>query len=1036
MGKKLRIDTLLEFGLHRWPLFSRRDFAKLVLAVLGSASGMRPVELLAYPLEGAEQDAAKPRHENAPRRVAKAPWKPEGLGNYRAHITVPDSTDAVWVYIPWRRRDGAPETKDVVIVDAKTGKQITNVWRVDVNRFFGELVFQPSMAPGDYYLYYLPYTSNYIEHTGEMMYWAQYLPPRAVADPGWLERHGLKQAGEGTVRTLPQAKLIAIEGRTEFDSFTSMEVIATADETQQLLAHSPDRPYLLFPEDREHPVRMTDDLPLRWVEAGPQDEFHGEACAGEFFVFQVGVYASRRAVENLAVIYGKLATGDGKEIAASSFRCFNLGGTDWLGRPLNKTFAVAPGKVRALWIGVEIPKTAAPGDYRGVLTVRPQGVEPSPIKLQLKVKSEVLDDHGDSNLERLSRLRWLDSVIGLDDEVTAPYTPLELHGASVRCLGREVRFAADGLPDSIRSGAREILAAPIDLSVESAAGRISWTPGETKVVKRSPGTIVRESTCSTQDMTLQCQGKMEFDGYLTFSLHLRALRPIRLKDIRLDIPFHREVAAYMVGMGRKGGYRPPKWKWTWDINRVDNTLWIGDYNAGLQLELRGSKDIWELENLKASGIPDSWGNDDRGGCTITEEGDRVVVRAYSGERTLQAEEELEFRFGLLVTPVKPLDPAHWSQRYYHIYGPPEDAARCGATIINVHQGNELNPYINYPFLTADKLVEYANQAHRLGLKMKIYYTVRELSNRVAEMWALRSLGNEIFPAGEGGGGAWLQEHLVTDFAPAWHSQLPDGEVDAAIVTTGISRWHNYYLEGLSWLLKNVGIDGLYVDGIGYDREIMKRVRKVLDRTRPGSLIDFHSGNDYAFHDRRVSPVSLYMQHFPYLDSLWFGEMYDYNESPDYWLVEMSGIPFGLFSEMLQDNGNPWRGMIYGMTARYYSGADPKHIWKLWDDFHIQDAEMLGYWVPHCPVKTKSLGILATVYRKKGEALISIASWAKDAVVCRLEIDWDALGMKPQQSRIYAPAIPDFQKQAEFAPSDSIPVEPACGWLLWLKEIAA
>ena len=101
-----------------------------------------------------------------------------------------------------------------------------------------------------------------------------------------------------------------------------------------------------------------------------------------------------------------------------------------------------------------------------------------------------------------------------------------------------------------------------------------------------------------------------------------------------------------------------------------------------------------------------------------------------------------------------------------------------------------------------------------------------------------------------------------------------------------------------------------------------------------------------------------MEHFPYINSLWFGEMYDYNESPDYWLVEISGIPFGLFGEMLQDNGNPWRGMVYGMTARYYQGADPKHIWKVWDEFGIQDAEMIGYWVPDCPVKADHDEILS------------------------------------------------------------------------------
>tara|TARA_B100002003_G_C13802527_1_gene396106 strand:- start:148 stop:282 length:135 start_codon:yes stop_codon:yes gene_type:complete len=36
----------------------------------------------------------------------------------------------------------------------------------------------------------------------------------------------------------------------------------------------------------------------------------------------------------------------------------------------------------------------------------------------------------------------------------------------------------------------------------------------------------------------------------------------------------------------------------------------------------------------------------------------------------------------------------------------------------------------------------------------------------------------------------------------------------------------------------------------------------------------------------------------YMDSLWFGEMFEYSNSPDYWLVEISGIPFGLMGDMI------------------------------------------------------------------------------------------------------------------------------------------
>ncbi len=144
------------------------------------------------------------------------------------------------------------------------------------------------------------------------------------------------------------------------------------------------------------------------------------------------------------------------------------------------------------------------------------------------------------------------------------------------------------------------------------------------------------------------------------------------------------------------------------------------------------------------GIPPSWGNEGKGGCTVTEEGGSVVVKAYSGERSLQAGEELQFRFGLLVTPVKPLDPGHWNQRYYHMYAPPEEAARSGANIINIHQGNELVPNINYPFTQVERLTAYANQAHAQGLKVKIYYTVRELTNHVAEILGLEKPGTRDF----------------------------------------------------------------------------------------------------------------------------------------------------------------------------------------------------------------------------------------------------------------------------------------------------
>jgi hypothetical protein len=929
-------------------------------------------------------------------------WPPN-LGNHRARLRVTGKPATVSAHIPWRRRDDAA-SKDVVVIEASTGQRVNNVARVAVNREFCDLVFEPPTAPGEYHVYYMTQTVKPVPHA----YAVEYLPPRPVsytAPSDW--------------QSLPKARLLDIQARSEFDRFDPMEVVASESEVRDLLARYPGREYLVFPEDRQHPIRMTDNLPLRWVRIGPSTRFHGEARRGEFYVFQLGVWAARSAIADLALEIRGLGL---------PWRCFNLAGTDWLGRSFTKKVSVEKGKVQALWCGIEVPRDAAPGTRRGEVILK-MGPDPIRLDLSLTITAQEIEDAGDNELWRHSRLRWLDSTTGIDEDVVAPYVPLESSGETVRCLGREIRFGALDLPESIRSGGVEILAAPIRFQVDS----VQWNSSPTQVVKSTRSAVIRETESRGGDFSLHCSAKMEFDGYVNYRLRLTALREARVSDLRLEIPIRRAIATYMMGLGRKGGFRPAEWKWNWDENRANHSVWIGDVPAGLQLKLKGPEDSWELYNFKPHGVPKAWNNDGKGGCTVNEEGDRVVIRASTGARSLAAGEELWFCFGLLATPVKPLDPAHWSQRYYHQFVPPETAAASGATILNVHHGNDVNRYINYPFIDTGRMAAYVSEAHEKGLKVKIYYTVRELSNRVAEMWALRSLGEEIFTGGPGGGHSWLREHLAAGYAPAWHHTFPDGEVDAAIATTGMSRWHNYYLEGLAWLLRNIQVDGLYLDGIGYNREVMKRVRKVMDHTRPGCLIDFHSGNEFPFEDLRISPANKYMEHFPYINSLWFGEGYDYNESPDYWLVEISGIPFGLFSEMLERNGNPWRGMIYGMTARYYSGADPKHLWKLWDQFKIQEARMIGYWDPACPVRTDHKQILATAYAKKGEALIALASWEPQRVRCRLNIDWKALGLNPQVATLHAPAIPNFQDEARFNVSDEIPVEPGRGWLFILRS---
>ena len=86
------------------------------------------------------------------------------------------------------------------------------------------------------------------------------------------------------------------------------------------------------------------------------------------------------------------------------------------------------------------------GAIQGKITITAAGVSQT-INVKLTVAGAVLDDHGDRDSWRLSRLRWLDSTIGLDDNVvTQPFVPIARNANTLKILGRELVLGSDGLP--------------------------------------------------------------------------------------------------------------------------------------------------------------------------------------------------------------------------------------------------------------------------------------------------------------------------------------------------------------------------------------------------------------------------------------------------------------------------------------------------------------------------------------------------------------------------------------------------------------
>ena len=973
----------------------------------------------------------------------------KSLGTQRAVLRVTEPAEVVHAHLPWRRRDLTPENVEVLICDATSGDTLLNVFRVNINREYGDLVFQPKTVPGEYYFYYMPFTS-----TGGPYPKVNYDRPESMTDAAWLEKNGITR--EMDLSLLDKAELIRFEAISEFHSRYPMDIIATEAETGAILENNQEKSFLLFTEDREFPIRMSSDIPQRWIGKDNLNSFSGQADRNEYYAFQVGLQAVDSRIEDIEISSSDLISKK-YNIPAQAITCINKEGTNWDGKHMTKTVAVEKGSMHTLWFGIDIPSDAIAGKYAGTITVTPEGMESQEIEINIEVSGDVLADRGDSEPWKHSRLRWLNSMFGMNDELVKPYTPLVHNGQSIECLGRRVILTETGLPANIESyfsyeltkldeNPRLILNAPLSFVIEDAEGRnLTILPDNVEMIEESDGIVRWKMTGAAGDIALICNAKMEFDGYLEYNFEVSSTNDIDVNDIRLEIPFNADIAKYTMGMGQVGGKCPSDLSWKWEVKNNQDGIWIGDVNAGMQIRFWAENYDRPLNTNfyqnKPLFMPPSWDNNGKGGFSMHKKGKTLYAKAYSGKRTIKKNEPLHYNFGILITPFKIIDTKrHFSTRFYHSAQPIDSVKAYGANTINLHHGNEMNPYINYPFLAVEKLKARVDEAHDENMRLKIYYTVRELTAHAPEVHAILSLDGEIFAVrkpseskrnyGTNGGYPWLQEHLDSTYMAAWFSSRTECP---AILNTGVSRWHNYYVEGLNWLVDNVGIDGVYIDDLAFDRTTMKRIRRVVDK-RPDPFIDLHSANQFNYNDGFVNSAFLYLEHFPYLDRLWFGEYFKYENEPDYWMVEVSGLPFGIMSEMLQDGGNPYRGMIYGMTNRgpRRTEQDPRRLWKVWDDFGITESRMLGYWVPYCPVKTNRADVKATVYQREGKTLVSIASWAKNTVKAELKIDWEALGIDMNSATITAPYIKDFQEETIFKPGTGITIEPEKGWLLLIQ----
>jgi len=746
-----------------------------------------------------------------------------------------------------------------------------------------------------------------------------------------------------------------------------------------------------------------------------------------------------------------------KSVSGKGIYCFSTEGSNVYGEDFSKTMPIYAEKPWPLWCHFD-PKESDEDKINIELSLTDGR------KICFNISISLSDEFNSSLYDKdsLLRLEWLNSKRGTEKTLTDGFDPIKVSKNLIRISGRDISVSNNGSIEAIKTyfvgnnsefsdTPREMLKSPMGYEIFENGEKLRFETVDFLIKQEDETECVWTATNKSGDISLVINGKAEFDGAVRIDAKISGA-----KDKKLSVRFvynpRPEFSKYFMGLGKQGGVLPEEHIWRWDKHKHQNSMWAGSVNGGVFIRPTSYDACRPFVNIyyhhSRNHIPSCWENDGKGYFSLKNQ-ESTEMFFESGE--FLADDSITFSVECMISPFKKINmEKHWNTHYYHKnFNTPyteediKDAVSNGCTHINLHHGNDTLPFLNYPMYDIEPLKELSNLAHENGLGFKPYYTVRELTTRLPELFCLRSLRDEIFstPTYNQGGVSWqngvddfITENFGDEVIPAWKHTFDggkfDGTTDPTVITNSMSRISNFYIESINWLIENVGIDGLYIDDAGYDRTVLRRVLRVFNELKPDAKIDLHTWNHYEdeYGAAYGHNMLIYMELLPYLSSLWVGESYDYDAgNPEYLLTEVSGIPFGIMSEMLEGKCNVWRGMLFGMTSRYpyykwYQGPSPVPLWEMRKPF--ERAKMIGFWEDKKPIDTDNENVKITSYydKENDRYLLAIANFGEEDTYFTLTGDTDG-------RRIYAPFVEGIQNEYDILNGEKISISQKGGALL-------
>ena len=280
------------------------------------------------------------------------------------------------------------------------------------------------------------------------------------------------------------------------------------------------------------------------------------------------------------------------------------------------------------FFNLEFPIKPGPGDY----TIRISYEDPNGKKqhiytqlLRIPPKNDpVIADYHDPDEDKLPPGGW---------------TPVKTDGNSVSVWGRKFDLGNGFFFSSLTTQGKELLAEPDKLLLDGKALK----PKKVRIEKDSATQLqaIYRKEMEFEKLRTESTLTVHFDGYIDISMKVIPLAPLSVKTLELELPIRNERLvlvrdAYPLSKisGKAGD--------SFSVSLMNlPVLWVGDYYRGINFTAE------DLRNWHWRGNAQH--------AAMKRDGKAARLRFRFISAPLELCKERDFRFGFVVTPVKPLN---------------------------------------------------------------------------------------------------------------------------------------------------------------------------------------------------------------------------------------------------------------------------------------------------------------------------------------------------------------------------------------------